>query len=83
MTDKPENPSAFASNAVCAEGQVFQKGMTLRDYAVIHYSAALIGSVDFMIEANATCGTPEEVSDALTFTAACFADAMLKERAKP
>jgi hypothetical protein len=84
MSDKPENPLAFASNAVCAEGQVFQEGMTLRDYFA---GKALEGfcsndakhqrAVEYL---RINPSVKKTISEVLTKEAYDYADAMLKAR---
>ena len=85
MTDKPENPPAFpVPIAISAADDIYyssETGMTLRDYAVIHYSAAIMGNIESsnaIIEGR----EPEEAADILAKVSAIFADAMLKEREK-
>ena len=85
MTDKPENPQAFPwnqhQNADGTWDQGGEQGMTLRDYAVINYSKAMMGNTEFfnyIVEDR----EPEDAADVLAKVATVFADAMLKARSK-
>lgn len=83
--DKPNNPQAFPMSAQDKQGTMSTSanlGMTLRDYAVIHYTAALIASDEFSKEMQATCNSPDERISRLAGTAGLIADGTLKEREK-
>lgn len=73
MSEKETGGWAFASNAVCAEGQVLQEGMTLRDYFAANALQGLVGS-GHSREAG-TIGIKECAE--LSYQ---FADAMLEAR---
>jgi hypothetical protein len=56
--------------------------MTLRDYAVVHYSAAIIGNQTLLAELTLVAERGQLVVDTIAEAASDMADAMLKERTK-
>ena len=84
--DKPENPQVFPELERLKAGDVervtvIEKGMTLRDYAVVHFMAAQMGMLT--AENLATMATPmKRVRQVIFQSANAYADTMLEEREK-
>lgn len=72
MSEKPENPQAFASHG--SMGEVVQEGMTLRDYFAAKAMQAFISSIE-ELDSNSKIKHETIANDAFK-----MADAMLKER---
>lgn len=80
---KPINPSAFPMTT--AQGESFQTGMTLRDYAQIKFMSAIISNADTMREITKTWNNiPSskriDFEELVAKVGGSYADAMLKQR---
>lgn len=90
MTDKPNNPQAFPEwkfqQGPNGSGHhTLTGGMTLRDYAVVHFSAAIVSNQSFLEALQSLPAIADEdarIGARVAEAAANMADEMLKGKQK-
>jgi len=85
MGNEIENPLAFASQSMTADGSDGdkQEGMTLRDYFAAKAMQSQMGNQEHLVTFNkAADGDEEQVMKWIAETSFEMADVMLKERSK-
>lgn len=81
MTNKPENPPAFAAiGGVCRADSFGQEGMTLRDYFAGQALQGFCSNPEWVKNARELKVKPADNQENHAIAAYQMADAMLKER---